>query len=152
MRESEHREQTFAQGSFGRLVKKHGITMEIMPINPITMAEDPNVKVTNLFIVSLNKGLKAYVSTIEFERPFQTLPVVEDVLEYLLNLMTPFLQYFENVPGLAKALGLPQTDPRVQMWYEDAKKVTKDLRDTLGPEVLDEMMQIREVRGPMQMP
>jgi hypothetical protein len=134
------------------LVKKYGITMEISAINPLTMSEDPNVEVTNLFIVSLNKGMKAYTRTIEFERPFSSLPMVEDVLEYLLNLMVPFLMYFENIPGLAKALRLPESDPRIRMWYEDAKSVTKDVRDTLGPEVLDELMQIKEVRGPMQMP
>ena len=152
MRESEHREQTFAQGSFGRLVKKYGLTLEIMPINPLTMAEDPNVDATNLFIVSLNKGLNTYSRTMEFERPFTSLPTIEDVLEYLVNEMVPFLIYVNDMPGLAKALKLPLTDPRIRQWYENGKTVSMDVVKILGPEAFDELVEIKEIRGPAQMP
>ncbi len=147
MRESEHRELTFAQGTFGRFAKKHGMTLEINPINPATLQEDPRVPRTNLFIVSLQKGGKHYSTMMEFERIFETMPIVEDVLEYMANEIAAYRYGSKNPRTLAKAFNLSPSSPNFQKYFEQLEQTVGGIRVFLGEQVYQEFITITEDRG-----
>lgn len=142
MREREPKEQTFAKNTFGRFVKRHGITRDITPT-------DPDVKMTNIFVVRLEKSGRSYVSVMEFDRVFEFLPEVEDALEYVANELA-FLWRFEgDTPGLAELMGTDPGDPRLHDALEELQNELAAFKVLVGEDAYLEFLTITEARGPL---
>lgn len=149
MREREPKDQTFAKGTFGRFVKRHGITRDITPVDPDRFIEGPWVKRTNVFVVSLEKADKTYTSSIQFDRIFEFLPEVEDVLEHIANDIATFRHFSRDMRGFALLMGMAPDDPRLQAHFEDIASRDAAFRVFLGEEAYQEFVKISEVRGPV---
>lgn len=149
MREREAKDQTFAKGTFGRFVKKHGIEREIVPIDPQMMVESPRVKRTNVFVVSLEKGGNAWTRTMVFDRNFEFLPEAEDVLENVANDIAAFRYFKDDPEALGRLLGLGPDDPRIRAHMEELAQTVATFRDLVGDAAYDEFLTITEARGPL---
>jgi hypothetical protein len=149
MRERELKEQTFAKNTFGRFVKRHGITRKIMPIDPIRLIESQHIKRSNIFVVSLERDGRNYMSFMEFDRVFEFLPEVEDALEYVANELA-FLRRFEgDTPGLAEFMGVDPGDPRLQDTLAGLRTDDATFRTLVGEDAYQEFLTITEARGPL---
>lgn len=149
MREREPKEHTFAKDTFGRFVKRHGITREITPIDPVQRVESPRVKKSNIFIVSMEKGGRNFMMIMEFDRIFEFLPEVEDALEYVANELA-FLRRFErDTPGLAEFMGMDPGDPRLQNALDGLRSESTAFRMLVGEDAYREFLLITEPRGPL---
>lgn len=149
MREREPKEQTFARNTFGRFVKRYGITRDITPIDPVQLVESQHIKRYNTFVVSLEKGGRSYIKVMEFDRVFEFLPEVEDALEYVANELA-FLRRFEgDTPGLAEFLGVDPGDPRLQDTLAHLRNEGAVFRLLVGEDAYQEFLTITEARGPL---
>lgn len=141
-------QHTFAKNTFGRFVKKHGIELEIAPVDLERMDVGPLVRKTNIFVASLTKKEKVYTRTIEFDRTFDYMPEAEDVLEYIANEVAAYRYYKKEPVRCALTFGYNPQDPRFLAFMEALVPEVEAVKLFLGDEAYREFVTITEVRGP----
>ena len=142
MKEPEHRERTFATATFGRFVRKHGILMEINPVNPLRLVEDPYVEKARTFIFGLHKGGKSYSGIVTFDRDWETMPAVEDILEYMANVIATYRHFKDNIAGYIELMNVAPQSARVR--FEELAEIDAEWQKFLGPDAYDELMKVCE--------
>jgi hypothetical protein len=142
MKEPEHRDVTFRSGSFGRFAKKYRIEAEITPVDPLGFQESRLVRKTRWFVASLDKEGRTYTTQIEFLRYKDTLPSVEDVLDYMFNIAVAHEELKGDVGRAMRVTGYPDSEAR--QWLQGISEDVHAIKWFLGPEAYAEFLTIRE--------
>jgi len=143
MKEPEHPDFTFKAGTFGRFAKKHRIEAEITAVDPIGFQESHLVRRTRWFVASLEKDGRTYTTSIEFLRYKESLPTIEDVLDYMFNEVIAWEQLHNDIPRAMQVTGY--AEPQARQWLQGLADDVKSIKLFLGPEAYAEFLTISEM-------
>lgn len=145
MKDPEYPDITFKARTFGRFAKKHRISAEIVPVDPMGMYERQNIQRTRWFVAALEKDGRFYNTTIEFLKYREIMPSVEDVLDNILNSVITYETIKGDVSEAMNVTQFPEAEAR--QWLDNLESDIVSIKWFLGPEAYAEFLTIREVRG-----
>lgn len=145
MREPEHAPRSFKANTFARFARKHGLFLEINPVDPMGLIESPFINRTKHFISSITYKGRYFTMPLQFEHVRNTLPPIEDVLEYIANEVVAYHRFGTDAEAFASYTGMPAETLLPSLL--NAQNTATAFKTFLGPEIYDEFRKISEVRG-----
>ena len=145
MREPEHTPRSFKANTFARFARKHGLFLEINPVDPMGLVESPFINRTKHFIAGISYKGRYFTMPLQFEQVRDTLPPIEDVLEYIANEIVAYERFGTDAEAFSRYTGYP---PEMLLpSLLNAKNTATAFKTFLGQELYDQFRKISEVRG-----